>query len=201
MKILTPSDPFWDELGIQWTAIQPESAVIMPRLQARIRHQTMLINGGLLFGMLAAFGAVLVGAYCIWIGWHTGAWNFVIRGVAFAAIAASIWLAISALLRIRAGEAPLSLSQMLDLTIARLRKAFWLTRVGFAACGITALLGLAGTAVRTHLSRPPALSPFADLALLAALALGLFLYGRRIQRDLRKYTQLKHILAEQKEEQ
>lgn len=201
MKTPTPSDPFWDELGIEWTAIQPESAVIMPRLQARIRRQSMLINGSLIVGLLAAVGAVLVSAYCIWIGWHTGAWNFVIRGIAFAAMAAIASLAISALLRVRAGDGLQSLSEMLDLTIARLRKAFWITRLGFAACGITALLGLAGTAVRTHLSRPPALSPFVDLALIALLALALFFYGRRVQRDLGKYTQLRQLLAEQREEQ
>jgi membrane protein implicated in regulation of membrane protease activity len=201
MTILSPSDPFWDELGIEWTAIQPKGAVIASRLQARVRRQSNLINGALIVGLLAAVGAALMSAYCIWIGWHTGAWNFVLRGVAFAAIVVIVSLAVSALLRVRGDDGLLSLSKMLNLAIARSRKALWITRLGFAACGITALLGLAGTAVRTHLSRPPALSPFVDLALLAVLAIALFLYGRYVQSDLRKYTQLKQILVEEWEQQ
>ncbi len=200
MKTPTSSDPFWDELGIEWTAIQPDNAVVAPRLEARIHRQSMLINRGLIVGLLAALTSALVSAFCIWIGWHTGEWNFVIRGIAFAVIAGILSLGITALLRVRSGGGPQSLSEMLGLSISRLRKALWLTRLGFAACGITALLGVAGTMVRTHLSRPPAMSPLVDLALLAVLALGLFLYGRRAQSDLRKYTQLRHILVGRTEE-
>lgn len=201
MKTISPPDPFWDELGIAWTAIHPDSALITARLQARIRRQTLLINAGLVLGLLMAAAAALIGAYCIWIGWRNGAWNFVLRGVAFAAIAAILSLAISALLDVRAGGGLRPLSEMLDFAIVRSRKALRVTRLGFAACGITALLGMVGTAVRTHLSRPPALYPLVDLALLAMLSLGLFLYSRRVQADLRKYLQLRRVLVEEKEEQ
>jgi hypothetical protein len=201
MKTLSPSDPFWDELGVAWTAIHPEIAVIMPRLQARIRRQSVLITAGLILGPPAVIAALIAGVDCIWVGWKTGAWNFMLRGAAFLAIAAIVSLAMRSLLHVRAGGGLQSVPEMLDFAIARSRKTLLAIRLGYYACGLAALFGLVGTAIRKHLSRPPALSPFIDLALLAVFVLGLFFYGRRIQGDVRKYTLLRRLLIEEKEGQ
>lgn len=190
-----PPDPFWDELGVAWAAINPEIAVIMPRLRARIRRQSILITASLILGAPLGIAAFVLGAYCIWIGCTTGAWNFVTRGVALVAIAAILSLAMRSLWHVRAAGGVRSVTDMLDFAIARSKKTLFAVRLGFCACGGAALLGLLGAAIRTHLSRPPALSPLIDLALLAIFALGLFQYGRRIQSDLSKYRYLKRVLA------
>jgi len=201
MNKLSPSDPFWGELGVSWTAIHPEIEVILPRLQQRIRHQSALINASLILGVPAALAALALGIDCIWIGWTTRAWNFVPRGMAFLAIAATMSLAIRSLLQVRAGGGLQSVSEMLDVAIARSRKTLLAIRLGYCACGLAALFGLVGTAIRTRQSRPPALSPIFDLALLALFVLGLFLYGRRIQADLRNYTLLRDLLVKDRDGQ
>ena len=190
----TPPDPFWDELGVAWAAINPDIDVIMPRLQSRLRRQTIFITASLLLGIPLGLAALGLGVYSIWFGWTTGAWNFVLRGVAFVTIAGMLSLAVSALLRVRAGGAT-SLSEMLDFAIVRMEKTLFAIRLGFYACGVTAIFGLVGTVIRTHLSRPPAMSPFLDLTMLAFFSLVLFFVGRRIQRDLAKYRYLKRSLA------
>jgi len=196
MNKLSPSDPFWEELGVAWTAIRPDTQVVLPRLQRRIRNQSALINAGLVLGVPAALAALALGIDCIWIGCTTGAWNFVTRGFAFLAVAVTLSLAIRALLQVRAERGLQSVPEMLDLAIARSRKTLLAIRLGYWTCGLAALSGLLGTAIRTHLSRPPALSPVVDLVVLALIVLGLFLYSRRIQADIRHYTQLKVLLID-----
>lgn len=191
----TPPDPFWDELGVAWAAINPDIAVIMPRLQSRLRRHSILITASLILGLPLSLGGFLLGIYTLWIGWTTGASNFVTRGISLVAIATILSFAMSSLLRVRAGGDSLALSEMLDLAIARAQKTLVAIWLGICACGVAALLGLVGTAMRTRLSGPPALSPLIDLAILAILALGLFFYGRRISGDLAKYRYLKGALV------
>lgn len=191
----TPPDPFWDELGVAWGAIHPEIEVIMPRLQSRLRRQSVLIMASLALGLPLSFAGFLLGVYTIWIGWTKGAWNFETRGVALLAISAILSLAMSSLLRVRAGGDARALSEMLDLAIARAHRTFLAMQLGLYACAVAAALGLVGAAMRTHLSGPPALSPLVDLAVLAIFAFGLFLCGRRARSDLAKFRYLKRALA------
>jgi hypothetical protein len=197
----TPPDPFWDELGVAWAAINPELAVIMPRLQSRLRRQSIVITASLIAGMPLTLATFLLGVYTIWRGWTTGAWNFVTRGMAIVAIAAILSRAMSSLLRVRAGTDARALSEMLDLAIIRAERALLVIRLGFYACGVGALFGLAGTAIRARLSKSPALSPLVDLTVLAMIALGLFLFSRRITSDLAKYIYLKRALVPEGEEE
>lgn len=191
----TPPDPFWDELGVAWAAISPDITVIMPRLQSRLRRHSILITASLILGLPLSLAGFLLGVYTIWIGWTTGASNFVTRGISLLAIATILSFAMSALLRVRAGGDSLALSGMLDLAIARAQKTLVAIRLGICACGVAALLGVVGAAMRIQLSRPPALSPLVDLAILAIFALGLFFYGRRISGGLAKYRYLKGVLV------
>ena len=78
----TPRDAYWDELGIAWCAIEPEVNAMTPRLEARLRRQSLLITAVLILGLPLVVAGMLVGMLTIWSGFATGAWNFVTRGVA-----------------------------------------------------------------------------------------------------------------------
>jgi hypothetical protein len=135
----------------------------------------------------------------IWIGWRSGAWNFIIRGIAIIAISVILTVAISSLLRVRSGGVARGLSEMIDLAIGRGQKILSLIRAGLCACLIAAMLGLLGTAIRAHFAAPPRMSPIVDIAMLALVALAHLLYGRQIKVQLLMYRSLKHAL-EVKEE-
>jgi hypothetical protein len=191
----TPRDAYWDELGVAWYAINPDIDVIAPRLKARLRRQSLLITAGLATGWpLSAVGGLL-GLFTIWSGWTTGAWNFVTRGIAISAISVTLAMAMSWLLSVRRSDAAKAVSEMIDLAIARGQRTLVTIRLGFYACIVAAVCGLAGTAIRTYLSRPPHLSPAIDLAVLALLALGLFLCGRHTRMTVEKLRALKHALG------
>jgi hypothetical protein len=189
------TDAYWDELGVAWSAINPDINVIMPRLKSRLRRQSFLIRAGVAIGTLLAAGGFVIGVVTIWKGWTTDAWNFVTRGIAILAVSALVSIAVSLLLPVRASGDVKSLAEMIDLAIARAERTLKTIRLGFYACAVLAVLGLAGTAIRTYLSRPPWVSPIIDVAVLAILALGLFLYARHISVDLAKYRYLKKALA------
>jgi hypothetical protein len=189
-----PSDAYWDELGVVWCAIDPDIGVIAPRLGARLRQQSRWITAGLVVGLPVGAAGVLLGAATIWSGWHSGAWNFVTRGIAIIAMSAILTFAVSSLLRVSSGGATRGLSEMINLAIGRAQTTLVLIRAGLYACAIGAAFGLMGTAIRTHLAAPPRMSPIVDLAVLALVALTLFLYGRQIKIELWKYLTLRDAL-------
>jgi hypothetical protein len=154
-----------------------------------------LIRAGVAKGVLLAAGGFIIGALTIWKGWATDTWNFVTRGIAILAISALVSIAVSLLLPVRTSGDMKALAEMIDLAIARAERTLKTIRLGFYACAVAAVLGLAGTAIRTYLSRPPSLSPIIDVAVLALFALGLFIYTRHTRVDLAKYRYLKKALA------
>jgi hypothetical protein len=188
------SDAYWDELGVAWCAIDPDISVIAPRLGARLRRQSRWITAALVVGLPLGAAGVLLGVATIWSGWHSGAWNFVTRGIAIIAMSAILTFAVSSLLPVRSGGATGGLSEMIDLAIGRAQRTLVLIRAGLYACVIAAVFGLVGTAIRTHLAAPPRMSPIVDLVLLALIALALFLYGRQIKVELWKYRTLRDAL-------
>jgi hypothetical protein len=188
-------DAYWDELGIAWCAIDPDISVITPRLEVRLRAQSRWIMVGLVVGLPLGAAGVLVGVATIWGGWHSGAWNFVTRGIAIAAVSAILTFAVSLLMPVRSwGDTP-ALSEMIDLALDRAQGTLSLIRAGVYACVIAAVFGLVGTAIRAHSATPPRMSPIVDLVVLVLIALALFLYGRQIRLELHKYRSLKRALA------
>jgi len=185
------TDAYWDELGVAWSAINPDIKVIMPRLKSRLRRQSFLIRAGVAIGILLAAGGLVIGVFTIWKGWATNTWNYVTRGIAILTISALVSFAVSLVLPVGATGDMKSLAEMIDLAIARAERTLKAIRLGFYACAVAAVLGLAGTAIRTYLSRPPSVPPIVDVAVLAILALGLFLYARHTKVDLAKYRCLK----------
>ena len=57
----TPRDAYWDELGIAWCAIEPEVNAMTPRLEARLRRQSLLITAVLILGLPLIVAGMLVG--------------------------------------------------------------------------------------------------------------------------------------------
>jgi LytS/YehU family sensor histidine kinase len=88
-----------------------------------------------------------------------------------------------------------ALSEMIELAIDRAQRILSLVRAGLYSCVIAAVFGLVGTAIRTHLGRPPKLSPIVDLVILGLIALVLFLYRRQLRMELGKYRALRQALA------
>jgi hypothetical protein len=189
------TDAYWDELGVAWSAIDPDINVIMPRLKSRLRRQSLLIRAGAAIGILLAVGGFIIGVVTIWRGWTTDTWNFVTRGIAILAISSFASIAVSLLLPVRASGDVKALVEMIDLAIARGERTLKAIRLGFYACTVAAVLGLAGAAIRTHLSRPPSASLLVDVSVLGILALGLFFYARHTRIELAKYRCLKRAVA------
>jgi MFS family permease len=190
-----PPDPYWDELGVAWSAIDPDIRVTASRLDERLRRQARWMAAAVVIGMLLGAMGLLLGLATIGIGTHSGAWNFVTRGVGIIAMSAILMFAVWSLQPIRSLEATCALSQMIDLAIERAQKTLALVAAGLYSCVVAAVFGLVGTAIRTHLGRPPKMSPIIDLAILGVIVLALALCGRRTRRKLGKYRRLQQALA------
>lgn len=188
-------DPFWDELGVAWVAAVPKIGAITPQLESRLRGQTMFIRGALLLGICASVAGLILGGVTIWIGVNSGAWNFVTRGIALLAMALLAGVAAGALSPVRASDEARALSEMIELSIARARRALLTVRLALWACAVAGVFGLAGSVLRTHLSGPPKMSPVVDLALLGVVAVALVLYRQNMTAALAKFEYLKRALA------
>ncbi|HEX2655762.1 MAG TPA: hypothetical protein VHN11_19225 [Xanthobacteraceae bacterium] len=188
------NENFWDELGLRWGAIDPDIGIITPRLAARLRRQSQWLNIGMVGAGLTSAAGLLLGIATIWLGWKASTWHFVIRGLGITAVstitAGSVWM----LLSVRSSERASTLAELLELAILRSVRMTLLVRMGVWACGIAAVAGLVGTAVRTHLSGPPRMSPILDLILIGMVATVLYLCGRQCDATLASYTRLKYSL-------
>ena len=190
-----PDDGYWDDLGVTWRAINPDVSALAPRLKARLRRQSMLIRAALVVGPPLSVISLGLGMFTIWRGWTTGTWNFVTRGSAIVAIAVLLAIATSSLLAVRARLEARAVSEMLDLAIARARRTLVAIRLGLVACGVAAVMGLVGTAIRIQLTGPPRMSPVVDIVLLAMLAIGLSMWRRDIRLRLEQLRALKRALG------
>ena len=178
-----------------WRAIDPDVSAIAPRIEARVRRQSVQIVATLMVGLpLSAIG-VSLGVLTIWRGWTAGSVHFVTRGLAIVTIAGLMGLAMLSLLRVRAGRA-VAVSDMLELSIARAQRVVIGIRLGMAACMVGAVMGLVGTAIRTRVSGPPLMSPIVDLVLLALSAAGLSAWGRNVRVQLGRLQAVKRALRD-----
>ncbi len=189
------NDAYWDDLGVAWCAINPQIGVIAPKLKARLRRQSLLITSCLVAGFTLGGAGLLLGLFTIWSGWAPGTLNFVVRGIAIVVISTIGLFAAAQFSAVRSDQAAKALSEMIDLSINRARRTLLMLRLGFYVCAIAAVFGLAGTAIRSHLSAPPKMSPIVDLVILLIFALGLFAYGRYVNAELKWMRALSHALA------
>ncbi|MBA2589781.1 MAG: hypothetical protein H0U98_14285 [Alphaproteobacteria bacterium] len=191
-------DAYWDELGIAWRAVHPETEIIIPRLQERLRRQSVLITGSVVAGLLFGFAGALVGAYSVWRGWTIGLGNFVARGIVLVAVSAIPAVAAVRLLPVMSGDHAKALPEMINLTIARAERQLVAIRLGLLTCAVWAALEVAGMAFRAYSRRPPAMPlvlELAVLAILAIVALGFFFYERHIDKTRKKFRYLKDTLT------
>jgi hypothetical protein len=187
-------DAYWDELGIAWCAITPQTKVVAQRLEVRLQRQAILAMTCLIVGLPLGAAGVLLGIYTSLGGWESNTWNFVVRGVAIIAVSVIALVGLSRLAPVTQDVATKSLSDLIDCTIDRARRTLLLSRMGLYACAVAAVFGLVGVVIRTYLSGLPKMSPFIDLAILAVVTVGLLAYGRQIRVHLEKMRALKHAL-------
>jgi hypothetical protein len=190
-----PSNDYWDEIGKEWSAIRPDAKVIAQRLEPRLRRQSLLIAIALAAAVPLIAAGLILAAWTIWAGATGGAWNFVTRGIAIAAVSLLAAAGTAALLPVRASDLTRSLAAMLELAAARARRVLLIVRLALWACGIAAALGVAGALIRTRLAEPPRVSPAIDVAILAAVAAALYFYGRRTRASLERLQSLAQALA------
>jgi hypothetical protein len=165
--------------------------VMALQLQLRLRRQSQWMGVALVSGMLFGAMGLLLGLGTIGIGLSSHTWNFVTRGVAIIAMSTILVFAVWPLQSVRPLEAVQALSEMIDLAIDHAQKILSLIRAGLYCCLIAAVFGLLGTAIRTHLGRPPKLSPIVDLTILALVAVLIVVWGRQTRRELGEYRSLK----------
>jgi hypothetical protein len=189
-------DAYWDDLGIAWTATRADVDALGARLKGRLLWQRLATMAVLFAGVPVAIAGAALGGWTIWLGESTGAWNFVIRGIAILSISLlagfAAWSFKSAL-----RDDSESLSAMIALALLRARRWRRALLLGYVGCGVAAVLGTVGYGVRVHLAGPPALPPYVPLALLAWLGCMLFLLHRRTAGQIAKYRYLQRRLIEE----
>jgi len=190
-----PRDAYWDELGIAWTAIEPDLRASMPRMKRQLRWQTLSLVAVTFGGVPVGIAGGVLGVWTIWLGLSTGIWNFATRGAAILVISLLIagagWSSRSTL-----RDNTETLSAMVELTLLRAEKWHLAIRLGYASCVVAAVLGMIGYGIRVHFGKPPAMSPVEPTVILAGLGLVLVLLHRSVRRRIAKYRYLRRLLQE-----
>lgn len=188
-------DAYWDDLGIAWVAVNPDAQLLTSRIKRRLRWQTRSMAAVIFGGIPVGIAGGVLGVWTIWTGLSTGTWNFATRGTAIVVISLLV-IGVTWSFRNTLRGNTESLSTMIDLTLVRAEKWQFATRLGYAACVVTAVLGIVGYAIRVHSGKPPAMSPIEPLVLLTALGIGLFLFHRVVHHRIAKFQYLKRVLLE-----
>jgi heme A synthase len=190
-----PRDAYWDELGIAWTAIEPDLRASMPRMKRHLRWQTLGVAAVLFGGVPVGIAGGVLGIWTIWLGLSTGIWNFATRGAAILVtsllIAAVGWSSRGAL-----RDNTETLSAMVELTLLRAEKWRLAIRLGYASCVVAAALGMIGYGIRVHFGKPPVMSPVEPMVVLAVLGLVLVLLHCSVRGRIAKYRYLRRLLQE-----
>lgn len=190
-----PRDAYWDELGIAWTAIEPDLRASMPHMKRKMRWYGLLMAAVVFGGVPIGIAGGVLAIWTIWIGLSAGIWNFATRGAAILVISLLIaglgWSCRSAL----RGSTE-TLSAMIELALLRAEKWYLAIRLGYAGCFVAAALGMIGYGIRVHSGKPPAMSPVEPMIVLAVLAIVLMLLHRGVRDRMAKYRYLKHLLQE-----
>jgi len=186
-------DAYWDELGTAWTAINPK--LIAPRLEARLRRQTLWLALAFFAGLPLSVAGVALGAWTVWQGASLQAWFFVTRGIAIMTI--SLLAGFAAWSFKQALHDHLnSLAAMIDLALLRAERWRQAIRLGYGILGVALVLGTAGYQIRILQAKPSATPLWPAIVLLAALAMVLFLLHRKTKDDIAKYRYLKQLLLD-----
>lgn len=187
-------DPYWDELGIAWVAIEPQIGSDAP-LKSDLQSQTRTIRVMFALASIACMVGVLLGMATIWSGVTSGAWNFVTRGIAILLLAVLAGIVAGALSIVRHADDAQAVSEMISLSIKRARRWLFAIRIALLGCAVATTFGLIGVMIRIQLSNPPKMSPVIDLALLALVVVVLDLCYQRVKSRLAKFEYLQSAFA------
>ena len=188
-------EAYWDELGLAWVTVDPNLSDLTPALKSRARRELWLFRAGLVVAAGLSTTGLLLGTWTIWLSLTSGTWNFATRGIAIVMIALLSAIAARAFWLADAHNDVSPVAEMIDLAIIRRRRLLLAIRLGLFACAVAAAFGVVGTAIRSHLSKPPNMSPTVDLVLLALVAVSLGLYGRRVKLEWANLEYLKRALG------
>lgn len=188
------NDPYWDELGIAWMAIDPQIGTAPP-LRSDLQRQTRAISIVFALASMACVGGVLLGIATVWSGIASGAWNFVTRGIAILLLAGLAGIAAGALSIVRHADDAMAVPEMIALSIKRAKKWLSAIRLALFGCALATAFGVIGVAIRIQFSNAPKMSPVIDLALLALIAVVLGLCYQRVKTRLAKFEYLQWMLA------
>jgi hypothetical protein len=189
-------EPFWDELGIAWQAASPMSTIPLDRMKAHFRLESMMLRAALVVGILAATAGSAVAAFTLGQAWRLAAWNFGARALAALIASGIMWIIVATLWPVRGSDDAASLSDFVDLGLARAVRGLLAVKLGFVGCAVVAVLGIGGTAIRRSSGHPPALSPAVDLAILAVCAIAIELDRRRLLRKRSRFVYLREALCQ-----
>lgn len=190
----TEKDPYWDDLGVAWLAVDPDPKAIEARVKVRLRSQALCAHLLMTLGAPLCLAMLALAAYTVYAGFSSGTWNFVIRGAALFVLSVMTGIAVwFQRARVRADQDPVT--RTLDLAITRCRNLRRAAGVGMAMCAVAAVFGVAGYFVRIRLGHPPAMSPWEPLTLLALMATTLFIYLHYTAGDLGRLCYLKRALS------
>ncbi len=192
---MNDENAYWDNLGVAWRATSSDIQQVTPLLQARLRRQAFGIGISVTLGLPLCVAALVLGILTIWHGWTSGTWNFVTRGTAIVLVSALLIRALSSFLPFSARTGIQTLSDMLEIASARIRRTLFLIGTAIAACVISAAFGVAGTVIRIHAGSPPHVSPFIDLTITALVIAFLWLYARILSAEADKFEYLQRTLA------
>lgn len=187
-------DAYWDELGLAWTAINPDLAV--PRLQARLRRQSMLARLAVFAGLPLCAAGLALGGWTIWRGVTAEAWFFVTRGIALIVLSLlggfAAW-SFHAVRKSEGGSLPAMIAQALR------QAQTWLAAIRLALVGLgsAALLGMLGYVLRIQAGKPSAMQLAPGLAILVLLTVVLVLLDLKAKSEVAKFRYLKTLLSEE----
>jgi uncharacterized membrane protein len=190
----TEQDRYWDDLGIAWVAVDPNSEAIAAQLDSRLRSQALRAKLLVATGVPLAVAMLALAGFTLYAGFNGGAWNFLVRGIALLVLSGMTGLAAWSQRFDAAGQLN-SLAGKMDQTIARSRKLHRAAGLGLTMCGVAAVAGLAGYFIRVRQGHPPAMSPLEPLALLALMAIAICIYMHYSARDLERLEYLRRTLA------
>ena len=188
------NDAYWDELGVAWCAVKPQAEIILPRLKARLRRQSLLITAGLILGLPLGAAGIALGLYTIVVGWQSGAWFFVTRGTAIILVSGLVLYAWMMLQPVCAGDAGRALPYMLRLAIARLERLLAAVRLGVYACIVMAVFGSVGMVLRMEAGKAAQDQFLLCLAITILCAAVLYFHGRAMRATLVRYRHLQQAL-------
>lgn len=140
-----------------------------------------------------SIAALALGAFTLWRGFSSSAWNFVTRGIAIAIISFLIAF-VSWSQRIGARAATSTLAEMIDVAISRIQKLRQAALIGIYICAVAVTFGVLGYFIRRHMGQAPAMSPGWPSGLLVLASVTLMLYVRRATDELKRLRYLKSCL-------